>query len=125
MKIICLQKLRPFIQLNDYDQDKVAIINCDDDHAMDFIGATNGKILTYACQKRADVFAEDIVYALERTEFSLYIKGEYITRMTIPLLENIMFTMLLSVLAYFYSLDYDLLEIVSYIENVSGIEGTI
>lgn len=116
-------KMRPFIQLNDYDQDKVAIINCDDDHAMDFIGATNGKILTYGCQKRADVFAEDIVYALEWTEFSLYIKGEYITRMTIPLFGKYNVYNVLSVLAYFYSLDYDLLEIVSYIENVSGIEG--
>lgn len=116
-------KMRPFIQLSDYDEDKVAIINCDDEHATDFIGATNGKILTYGCQARADLFAEDIVYKLERTEFSLYVKGEYVTRMAIPLFGKYNVYNVLSVLAYFYSLGYDLLKIVSYIENVSSIEG--
>lgn len=116
-------KMRPFIQLSDYDEDKVAIINCDDEHATDFIGATNGKILTYGCQARADLFAEDIVYTLERTEFSLYVKGEYVTRMAIPLFGKYNVYNVLSVLAYFYSLGYDLLKIVSYIENVSSIEG--
>lgn len=116
-------KMRPFIQLSDYDEDKVAIINCDDEHATDFIGATNGKILTYGCQARADLFAEDIVYTLERTEFSLYVKGEYVMRMAIPLFGKYNVYNVLSVLAYFYSLGYDLLKIVSYIENVSSIEG--
>lgn len=116
-------KMRPFIQLSDYDEDKVAIINCDDEHATDFIGATNGKILTYGCQARADLFVEDIVYTLERTEFSLYVKGEYVTRMAIPLFGKYNVYNVLSVLAYFYSLGYDLLKIVSYIENVSSIEG--
>ena len=116
-------KMRPFIQLSDYQEDKVAIINCDDEHADYFIGATNGRILTYGCKPHADLFAKDIVYTLERTEFSLYVKGEFVKRMSIPLFGKYNVYNALSVLAYFYSLGYDPLKIVSFIENVSSIEG--
>lgn len=116
-------KMRPFIQFSDYDQDKVAIINCDDEHADYFIGATNGRLLTYGCQAKADFFAKEIVYTLERTEFSLYVKGEFMTRMAIPLFGKYNVYNVLSVLAYFYSLGYNPLQIVSFIENVSSIEG--
>ncbi len=116
-------KMRPFIQFSDYDEDKVAIINCDDEHADYFIGATNGHLLTYGCQAKADLFAKDIVYTLERTEFSLYIKGEFMTRMAIPLFGKYNVYNVLSVLAYFYSLGYNPLKIIPFIENVSSIEG--
>ena len=116
-------KMRPFIQFSDYDDKKMAIINCDDEHASSFISVTNSKILTYGCQAKADIFAKDIEYSLERTNFSLYVKGQFICQMTIPLFGKYNVYNVLSVLAYFYSLGYAPEQIVPFIENVSVIEG--
>ena len=116
-------KMRPFIQFSDYAKDKVAIINCDDEHAEYFIGATNGQVLTYGCKNRADLLAKEIIYTIERTEFSLYLKGEFVQRIAIPLFGKYNVYNVLSVLAYFYSLGYHPLEIVPFIENVASIEG--
>lgn len=116
-------KMRPFIQLNDYNQNKMAIINCDDEHASDFISVTNGKILTYGCSPLADLCAKDIVYNLERTNFALYVKNKFITNMTIPLFGKYNVYNVLAVMGYFYSLGYNPIEIVPFIENVSVIEG--
>ena len=116
-------KMRPFIQLSDYNQNKMAIINCDDEHADSFISVTNGKVLTYGCNPLADVYAKDVVYNLERTSFTLYVKNKQISTMTIPLFGKYNVYNVLSVIAYFYSLGYDPAQIVPFIENVSVIEG--
>ena len=116
-------KMRPFIQFNDYNQNKMAIINCDDENASSFISVTNGKVLTYGCSPLADLCAKDIVYNLERTNFALYVKNKFITNMTIPLFGKYNVYNVLAVMGYFYSLGYDPLEIVPFIENVSVIEG--
>ena len=116
-------KMRPFVQFNDYNQDKVAIINCDDDNGDYFINVTNGRMLTYGYQEKADFCAKDIDYYLDRTEFSLYVKGDFIIRMTIPLFGKYNVYNILAVLAYFYSIGYHPKEIVPILETVSGIEG--
>ncbi|MDE5978365.1 MAG: UDP-N-acetylmuramoyl-L-alanyl-D-glutamate--2,6-diaminopimelate ligase [Turicibacter sp.] len=116
-------KMRPFVQMNDYQEDKVAIINGDDEHADYFIGATNGKVLTYGCQSRADFLAKDIEYTLECTAFSLYVKGVFIKRIKTPLFGKYNVYNILSVLAYFYSLGYHLLKIIPFLENASRVEG--
>lgn len=116
-------KMRPFIQFNDYNQNKMAIINCDDENASSFISVTNGKVLTYGCSPLADLCAKDIVYNLERTNFALYVKNKFITNMTIPLFGKYNVYNVLAVMGYFYSLGYELIEIVPFIENVSVIEG--
>lgn len=116
-------KMRPFVQMNDYQDHRMAIINCDDEHSDYFIGVTNGRILTYGCRSQADFYAEDIVYAIDHTTFLLYVKGEFVKRVKIPLFGKYNVYNVLSVIGYFYSLGYPVLEIIPFIENVSSVEG--
>lgn len=116
-------KMRPFIQMNDYQDHRMAIINCDDEHSDYFIGVTNGRILTYGCRPQADFYAKDIVYKIDHTVFSLYVKGAFIKRAQIPLFGKYNIYNVLSVVAYFYSLGYSPLQVISFIEHVSSVEG--
>ncbi|HAX72897.1 MAG TPA: UDP-N-acetylmuramoyl-L-alanyl-D-glutamate--2,6-diaminopimelate ligase [Firmicutes bacterium] len=116
-------KMRPFIQFNDYDLDKTAIINLDDEHSGYFINVCNGKVLTYSCNTTADICAKDIVYKLESSEFKLYVKNKYITNVEIPLFGKYNIYNVLSVIGYFYSLGYDPKLISKHLENMPIVEG--
>jgi len=116
-------KMRPFVQFHDYNQDKVAIINCDDEYGEYFINATNGRTLTYGCQEKADFCAKNIMSTLDRTEFTLYVKGQFVTNVNIPLFGKYNVYNVLAVLAYFYSIGYGPSEVVPILETVSVIEG--
>ena len=116
-------KMIPFIQFSDYTEDKIAIINIDDPYGVNFMNATNGKMLTYGISQAADINARDIIYGMDDTKFALYLGGQLITKLTVPIFGKYNLYNILAVLTYFHSLNYQLTEIAAILENISPIEG--
>ena len=115
-------KMRPFIQISDYCQDKMAIINLDDPHGPYFINATSGRLLTYGFDERADFSVRDPQMRLDGSTFQLFIKGQPALEVNIPIFGRHNISNVLAVLAYFHSLGYDLQLVAQCLQDVS-VEG--
>jgi len=115
--------MRPFVQMNNYNEDKVAIINFDDPNAIEFLNATNGRILTYGLNDNSDLHAKNIKYEINQTTFDVYCKSEHKVRMTVPLFGKYNIYNVLSVLGYFYTIGYDIEFISTLLQRIPTIEG--
>jgi len=116
-------KMRPFIQFNDYGADKAAIINYDDPAGAYFLSVANCRTLTYGLNELADFSAREIVLGLEETTFSLYVKGRFVGEVFYPLFGKYNIYNVLAVLAYFYSMGYDLQELITIMGRVPTVDG--
>lgn len=59
------------------DENGLAILNKDDSSYQDFKEHTKARIMTYAIEKEADIMARDIKLSLTKTNFELYVRGNW------------------------------------------------
>jgi UDP-N-acetylmuramoyl-L-alanyl-D-glutamate--2,6-diaminopimelate ligase len=112
-------KARLFEMLKD---DGYAIINADDEHANYFKKHSNGKVLTYGIDKRADIMATNMIISEKRLRFNLKINdNEYYIES--PLSGKFNVYNLMAAIGTCYVLGHninDIVEKIRYLEPING-----
>lgn len=114
-----------FSQLgNTYNDDKrkYAIINVDDEAAVDLINYTAAHVVTYGIDQDADVRATDIEITSSGTTFMLHARGEKLP-MKLQLVGKFSVYNVLAAVAAGLCLDLKLPDIIASLEEVKGVSG--
>jgi UDP-N-acetylmuramoyl-L-alanyl-D-glutamate--2,6-diaminopimelate ligase len=99
-----------------------AIINLDDKNSSDLVKNTKAKILTYAINQKADLFATDINYSFKGTSFSIVYEDKKVDFFTKLIGKFNVYNILCSVAAgIILNIDLEkIAEVISKFEKVSG-----
>ncbi|MCL1990872.1 MAG: Mur ligase family protein [Defluviitaleaceae bacterium] len=111
---------RPFIAL---PIDKIAIINIDDDQGLDFCNMTVAKTVTYGFNESADIQACYIKLAIDKTQFDLHYKGNFVCHIEIPYFGFYNVYNILATIAYFVSKGYEPVNISQLLSKLPQLTG--